>query len=412
LEIQRVHGAGNEAQAESAQVDGPKSETISSTDRKPTGDLDDALIALGIAPAASGDWGAADLWIEVMGELQPTIEGIDASRITRDSSSMGWWVRDFPLAGLGDSLRVQTGVAEASTSHPYALELDDRAMLQMPADRATISVWLGESVPAVFTAAVLADPGLGLVETASGAIAVGSELEIDSASGAIATWTLAAADSLQASVVASQSPASFASIFASLDLASIEKAVDKAASKTAAEGTLEQGSSPITYGERSSSEPALWMDDALFAAPYDLIESHSFPLLVGFAARWLAGSETMIPFAAAGHSLVGGGARMREQLTSEAGLNFSTAGNTVVPPAAGNYSLGGTRPLTASLLSLGSAGAPVADLLTTGGSAAVPSISIRDFSASGNQNFATWALLLALILLLIEWQLYRTGRMP
>ena len=354
--------------------------------------LDPGIVALGVAPAASGEWGAMDLWIESVGNNRPSIAGLNEGRNLEASAAdgvaatTGWWVRDLGLDELGDRIRVTaTG---AVTEGPSAFPHDNQAELIAPITRGTIPVWLGPDVPGAFRDAVAADPGLIISELPGNAVVISRT----AAPGARAHWLLQEASSLDASVVATGGKTSFGTIFNSLGLGYLESGDADAA--------------PITFAARAGDAPALSMDGALFAAPFELIEARAFPLLVGFSARWLAGTETMLPFAAAGHELVSGD--FGPGLTDASGRLYPATGAGLVPPAAGDYDS-----LTASLLSRSTSGAGApADLIGATNSSALTELRLSDLKRAGGQNLSTWILFLALLLLLAEWHTYRTGRMP
>lgn len=400
LTIQRVRNKadGSRDKAPPTQEGPFYSEEISDTHHKPSGDFDQGIIAFGMAPAASGEWGAVDLYIETTGEFMPVIEGTASDRIDLADVGIGigWWVRDLALDGLPQTLKVRTEDAEQTSFHTYGLLLDNRAEMLMPTGRGAIGVWLGAGVPPAFAAAVAADPGLFLSAKADAAVAIGNSDDLTGVNPDTASWTLAARTDLLASVVATAEGSSFASIFHSLDLASIERT----------QGKAEQTSDtpPITLSEQAGAL-ALATDAALFSPPYELIESRSFPLLVGFAARWLAGTETIMPFAAAGKPLPFGNTG---GMTAESGTSFATAGAASVPPTAGMF-----ESAIASLLSPTTSGSAYpAGLLKSQSGSAFGVVAIDDIQAGGQSLLPTLLLLLALLLLVIEWYVFRTGRMP
>ena len=357
--------------------------------------IDPGIVALGLAPAASGEWGAMDLWIESVGQDKPSIAGLDPGRTLEASktnaaegkqATTGWWVRDLGLDELGDRIRVSA--ASGATEVEDAFSLDNQAELIAPVTRGTIPVWLGPDVPSSFRDAVAADPGLTVSESPANAVAISNA----ATPGARANWLLQEAAGLDASIVATGGKTSFGSIFTSLGLGSLESGDADAA--------------PVTFAAVSGDAPALSMDGALFTAPFELIEARAFPLLVGFSVRWLAGTEAMLPFAAAGHELVFGD--FGPGLTDASGRLFPATGAGLVPPAAGDYD-----GLTASLLSRSTSRAGATpDLIGATNSNALTELRLSDLKRAGGQNLSTWILFLALLLLLAEWHIYRTGRMP
>ncbi len=398
LTIQRVRQNTDSAPDSGAsEPSGPTSDSIEDSDRKPAGIWDGSIMALGMAPAASGEWGAIDLWIETGSETAPRIQGLD--KLAMESAGLmrgnGWWLRDLSLDGLPDSLTFEAVAQSSGEPHPYALALDDQAELTVPTGRSAIGVWLGTDAPEAFTAAVTADPGLFLASKAEASVSIGSAADLNGTTGP--TWTLAPASDLEASLVATSEGGSFAPIFGSLDLANIERATGKQ--------DVDAPMDPITFAERGEAGPALWSDAALFAPPYELIESRSFPLLVGFASRWLAGTQAVIPFAMAGHPLPNSDTTT---LVNGTGQNFATAGTSAVPPSAGAY--GDTKASLLSPLTSGSWYQP--GVLTNQSTLPIPAVAIDDIQVGGGSALPTLLLLLALLLLVIEWYVFRTGRMP
>jgi hypothetical protein len=126
---------------------------------------------------------------------------------------------------------------------------------------------------------------------------------------------------------------------------------------------------------------------------------------VGFAARWLADTQTIVPFAMAGHNLP---ALNAEVLIDSANRTFASAGVASVPPAAGIY--GDTMVALLSPLTSGSYFQP--GVLTNQSTLPIPAVAIDDIQVGGGSFLPTLLLLLALLLLVIEWYVFRTGRMP
>ena len=355
---------------------------------------DDAMVALGMAPAASGDWSSVDVFLATASGKPPTVAGIDPSLLSAAPDS-GYWLRDLPVARIGEALTASAGLE----AQPEALTLDDSASLRAPAERAAIGVWLGPNTPSDFTEAVEDDPGLFLTSAAEATVAIGSPEELAS-STARALWNLADRADLDASFEASttRQGSSFQSIFTSLHLGEIERVSD----------TLDVTNDSVSFGARQpGSTPQLWTDRALFAPPFELVESQSFPLLVGLTARWLAGTQAVPPFAIAGHAVPGPFRQAKDTLVTEAGSIFGAVGAAAIPPVAGDY-----ETLHASLLSPITSGvAPAAGLLSTAGTMALTITTPADLS-SGGSDWNVPLLLLALLMLLGEWYLFRSGRMP
>jgi hypothetical protein len=134
----------------------------------------------------------------------------------------------------------------------------------------------------------------------------------------------------------------------------------------------ERGEPAPRFERRIGLERRVLVGRALLTDRYNFTRSRAFPLFVARAVRWLAGSEEYPAYVAVGEPI---------------------PGQDFAPPTAGAYGS-----LVASLL----------DPLE-------PTTAARDdglASAGRGGDLAGWLALLAFALLLCEWYLHRTGRVP
>ncbi|MHC4846920.1 MAG: vWA domain-containing protein, partial [Planctomycetota bacterium] len=134
----------------------------------------------------------------------------------------------------------------------------------------------------------------------------------------------------------------------------------------------ERGEVAPSFERRIGSERRVLVGRELLTKSYNFTRSRAFPLFVARAVRWLAGSADYPAYVAAGEPI---------------------PGQEFAPPTAGAYGS-----LVASLL----------DPLE-------PTAAVRDDGlqgAGGGGDLAGWLALLAFALLVCEWYLHRTGRVP
>jgi len=331
------------------------------------------ILGLGLAPARSGAWDAVDLWISTSG---PT------PRVTVGGQSMTPTAVDggFTLADLG----ANGALVEVALDAGDGLDLDDTAALYLPR-RERLVVALDPALPAdaagPLRAAVFADPGLEVQGDATGDADIAIVFAPAGPTAPASLPTLRITEDAGLAVVATR-PATatpFEPLFEALALGTIGTDLGGEALATPEQPYL---------SESIADGPAtLAIDGALLAAPFDLSEGRTLPLLVGLGTRWLAGQAELLPFAAVGRDLV---------TTERDGL-----GLPLRPRATGDFDLGEDRH-HASLL----------DASTSSGSVAATLPPASDLGGGGDPDRTTPLLLLALALFVLEWFFLRTRRMP
>jgi hypothetical protein len=138
----------------------------------------------------------------------------------------------------------------------------------------------------------------------------------------------------------------------------------------------------------------MWRE--LLSPRFNFVQSRSFPLFVARSIRWLAGITEDLPYLAAGEpsALVSTPRRTADnKLLDPVGSDF-------IPPVAGTFTHVDGSAVIASAFPLSPAGntATIPDLTNTAGDTTI-----------------TWGLIVALLvlsLLIFEWFLLTTGRIP
>ncbi|MDF1799184.1 MAG: BatA domain-containing protein [Planctomycetota bacterium] len=333
----------------------------------------DAILGLGIAPAASGAWDAVDLWISTSGPAPAVLVGGQPRTPTPVDGG-------FALTDLGAS----GALVEVSLPAGDGLGLDDTAALYLPR-RERLVVALDPALPAEaagpLRAAVIADPGLDLLGVTTGDADVAIAFAPAGPLVPASLPTLRITEDADLAVVATRPPgtAPFEPLFEALALGSIGTDLGGEA--------LAAPMQPHLAESVADGPATLAINGALLAAPFDLSEGRSLPLFVGLGTRWLAGQAELLPFAAVGRDLV---------TTERDGL-----GLPLRPRATGDFDLGEDRH-HASLL----------DASTTFGSVAATLPPAADLGGGGDPDRTTPLLLLALALFMLEWFFLRTRRMP
>jgi hypothetical protein len=135
----------------------------------------------------------------------------------------------------------------------------------------------------------------------------------------------------------------------------------------------------------------------LLSAKYNFVQSRSFPVFIAQAVRWLADVEPVRPFVAAGNEMRG----ERAAYTDAAGNRYDPIGSDFVPPHTGVYQRADGEVVAATLTSAVTT-SPVLDTHEP---------TDTDAEERG-LDLALWLSASVLALLMLEWFLFRTGRMP
>jgi len=307
-----------------------------------------------------------------------------------------WRVSD--LLADGSTVRVTLPGDDASS-------LDDAAELTLPI-RDRLGVYLDPALPgpegALLAAVVAADPGLDAVAADAADVALLFAPPGPAPSGPAADRpALLLTESPEGSapaLVARRAGAdgdpahrrpAFGPTFEALALGRV--GTDLTAGERKGAGALtEPAPAPTLAEETSPGPPRLTLDLRLLSAPYDLAEGRGLPLYLGLGLRWLAGTGELVPYAAAGRDLV---TSARDEL-----------GLAPRPRRAGSFGPlhAGGETLTAALLA-----SP-----TAGGLTPLSPADTDRLPTGGDPDRGAPFLVLALLLLGLEWHLFRTRRMP
>lgn len=363
----------------------PDSVTVSRVGAAGARDDNRGVTALGVVPAASGAWDRVDVLAEIHGDssglaisVDGTPLGADAASATTRGDRREVSVKDLPARG---------GLLEFRLPGGDPLSLDDVARIRLP-KRPRIKIALSPSLEEMLGPVLEADPGVAIVDAgADVAVRRGGE----ATGGAIPAleWT---SPNSQVEAILLHHERSLPSdrvLVESFDRLGLED-VDTSDLATRTGRVISLGAAPA-----DRRGVAVW--DTLLGTQYNFVHSRSFPLFVAASVRWLAGTTDFPAFVAAGEPVRDDGTARRDA----AGHVLDPAGAEFVPPVAGNYTAGGDE-LVASVL----------DPATTIGAASAASVAPVSAVSSGGADALTVIALIALGLMLVEWFLYRTGRMP
>ena len=356
------------------------------------------ITALGVAPAVSGQWHNVDVLVEVVGgetggeagggERVPTLklDGTAFSGVPEVSSSPAgshYRFRDVPAHG-------QTLLA--SVAGGDALRHDDVARFVLP-DRRPIAVAVQPGVAGVFLKVLAADAGIVLQEQVDAQTRVVVRNAGDEFGGAVPALELSTVQQADDAFLVFHPEgldpgAVLDELYRGLGLNEID-----AMSTAAALGRA------VTMGAKPDVTKKLWVWRELLQPDYDFVNSGSFPLFVGLSIRWLADFDEGPDHVAVGSpvAVVDAGVRY------EAGGTSRSFAATFVPGLAGSYSSVKGGGFAAALLDPHASG--VVD-------AAVAPLAVATTAAASGYDLITLLLFLALLLLGVEWLLFRTSRIP
>ena len=352
------------------------------------------ITALGVRAAVSGQWANVDVLLDVR-----HISGAAATapQLLLEAAA---WTGTPTTESLPDGVRYRFAdvpaagqTLTASLAGGDALTADDRASFVLP-DRRPIAVAVEPAVAAVFRRVIDADPGLSLQAAATPATravvrSVGSTfggdlpaIELSDPAASDDAFLVFHPEDLDPGAVLDE-------LYRGLGLNEID-----------AMATAEAIGRSITMGAKPDATKKLWVWRQLLEPDYDFVNSRSFPLFVGLGVRWLVGFDAG-PERTAVAEAVSVNDRSVKLADGSAQRSFA---DSFVPAAAGAHQVEGGQRFIASLL----------DPAATG---AASSATAADLPAAGvasrtGHDLVTVLLLLALGLLVAEWVLYRTARIP
>lgn len=325
------------------------------------------ITALGVTPAASGDWAATDLLVELGGsaarDVALELDGVPLvlePEVVEEPGRRRLLYRDLPARG---------GLLVARLVGADRLAADDEASLVLP-ERTLLRITTGDGTPERLRFALLADPGVEVVND-SPEVWVGAQAPEGSAQ---LTFD---GEGAGLTVFAPRGDAGLAGFLIRLDELGVTAGVAL---------RIEEGPARALVVGVGALDPALgWT------------ESRSFPLFVAEGVRWLAGAADGARFVAAGRPLDDTLPR-----TDTAGLRLDPVGASFTPPTAGLFLDEGERSLAVSLL----------DRATTDDAEGAFRVDTPTPLAGDPTDLAALLALLAFVALLVEWALVQRSRIP
>ncbi|MAG57190.1 MAG: hypothetical protein CMJ83_12930 [Planctomycetes bacterium] len=342
------------------------------------------ITALGVTPAESGAWDRVDVLVETRGGdagVSLTLNGspldTTGARSTQVAGHRRLFVPDVPARG---------GALKASLAGNDPLPVDDVARIVLP-DRPRIRVALSASLRATLGPVLEADSGVVITD---GEADVAIRTAGEPSGGNVPALEWVTPDSIPQTILLTHERDLLSRnvLLQSFDRLGLED-VDTAELARQTGRVISLGAAP---GDRRGI--AVW--NTLLGEDYNFVQARSFPLFVASSVRWLAGTEEFPAFVAAHEVVRAASGPAGEPWRDESGAPLR-------PPRAGTYTDASGRPLAASLLD---------PWTTSGGVVSEVSGDVADPMAEGGIDPLTLLGLLALLLLMIEWVIYRTGRMP
>ncbi|MCP3915533.1 MAG: hypothetical protein GY711_08265 [bacterium] len=347
------------------------------------------ITALGVRPARSARPDCVDVLAAVRGGADPaltfTVDGAPlglAAETTGDQDERTYTLRDVPATG---------GRLEVRLADTDALALDDVAALRLPV-LAPIRVALSPAVAEALGPVLSLDRGVVLDDAEPDVVVrLAGEPALTADGGAVPALELVAMDSQREAFVvlheSGEAGEELTGVLETLGLTEID--VTELASETAR---------PIEVGLQPAQVRGVRIWAELLSDEYDFTRSRAFPLFVARSVRWLADASDPVPFVAAGRPV----AQAREAHVNSAGASLDPLGAAFTPPLVDTFSAAEDGMLIASLVDVDTTRGPVSE------------ISPGQTRAPGADGFdvVTWLVLVALLLLALEWILYRTERVP
>lgn len=343
---------------------------------QPAGGANIRIEALGIGESSSNLYGSVDVFVRVSGPgatVAASLDGVPVAPAATGGGPDGAYLfRDLP--GSGGEFRVQAAPAD---DRP----LDNEGRLALPVRR-VLPVYVDDALLPLAGPVVLADPGLALAGSDAAAVLVLSAPDPAEIRPQLAA-TPARSQEETFLLHHPEGEDSGAVLLAALRRLGIGR-IDTAA-------LAEELGAPVTLGALPSPVRMLTYWREVLEEDCDFRHSRSFPLFFAMGIRWLAGIDEPPAESAAGRPLGGDGNTLPADAEPEAFAALRA------PLRAGPG--GGTA---ASLLPFDGA------VDATGGE---PLPSAPD-GAGPRLDWSTWLLAAGLLCLMIEWFLFRSGRIP
>jgi hypothetical protein len=390
LEVTVISDVAFEAHAD---VDGASMRVVRSAGASSALSANHGVVALGMADAASGEWGYVDVYVEVSSNgtaaappaLHVDIDGVPvpAERLQALAlrNGSGWLLTRVPAAGGLLSARVPGG---------DAIPADDIAQLRLP-HRAPIRVQLSPSLESL-RFVLAADDAVELVQ-GGGEVAIRRDGE--EFGPGLPALVFGPRDEHAAFTITHPEALDSREVLQEAVIAIGLRDVDA----TAIASTAAQ---PVEVAVVSGSQWRIELWEDLLSAEFNFTDSRPFPLFIANAVRWLARTPGLVPSVAAGRPFVRESPDNAAAPLTSSGRRYDPLGDAIIPARAGAFALdGAAQPHLVSLLDRATTWTS-ARAATAGGAAAPAGIS----------HAAAWILLIVLVLLAVEWRLLQRGRIP
>ncbi len=343
-----------------------------------------AIRALGASPARSLEPARVDVLVEIDGPIDGAALAVDLDGAPLESLLEAR--EDGGARCLLEDLEAAGGLFTATLTGNDGVRFE-RAALVLP-ERPHLSVSVAEELRPLLLPVLVHDSGVRLVED-------GADVACTLRGAGAGAATLDFVDrSAQETAFLLRAPATrgaLEEVLGVVDLGAIERLPNAA-------GVLPEREEVTAACEQASGgrRVSVWLD--LLATDFDFTESAAFPAFLGAALRWLAAAGPHVPFVAAGAPVQTGSERWRD----EQGRELFAAGGVFAPPRAGLYTAPDGERLACALPPGEAAPQDAADALAR---AELP-------PGDAPPHLPTWLGLSAFLLLLVEWRLWRSGRIP
>lgn len=351
------------------------------------------IVSLGMSDAASGAWSEVDVYVEVAGTdaatdpgLQIELDGVplppERLAALPLSAAKGYLISSLPATG---------GLLSVRLPDRDAIAADNSAELRLPI-RPRIRVQLSPSLESL-RKALLADPAVELASEGSHVVIRREGEQFGNGQPAIEFVTRK-----QSAAFSFVHPARLDSrvVLHEAVMSTGLREVDANELASTAQQAIEVAVLP---GEQWQIR--LWGE--LITPEFNFTDSRAFPLFLSNSIRWLAQVPGLLPYAAAGRPLVRDTPDNAARILDAAGRAVDPLGDAFIPARAGPLAVEGqSHPIVVSLL----------DAATTVANSTPASENAPAATSLLIPHPATWLLLLALLLLLVEWHLLQSGRIP
>lgn len=351
----------------------PENATVRRAEVEPAAAAGPRVTALGITRARSGSHSYVDVRVEVAGAASATVthddEPLDAVFAPGPDGRHAALIRDVPANG--GRVRVQLGEG------PW-----QSAEARLPR-RSRTRVFVEPELRPLVADVLTNDPAVEWTDDRAAA-----ELLVTSDPTVELPALVLVNDEQEAAIFVGHDPAEAST-------AAVERAFrELALGRIDATSLATEAGRPIVLSVEPTPTPQVRIWRSLLTDRFNFTRSRAFPVFIARTVRRLAGDVERPAVFAAGRRV-----EWDLALTDDAGRTWDALGDSTTPPTAGDFRTAGGVTITAAAL------APALD-------SAGPTSTTEHDSPGGGPDAKTWLALLALALLLTEWVLYRTGRIP